>query len=257
TQNQAKNAIVFLYRHVLEKELGDIGDILAPSKPKRLPVVLSRDEVAIILSLMKDTKRLAAQILYGGGLRVTECISLRIKDLDFDRQQITVRHSKGAKDRVTIMPRSIIPELRDHVNTIHNLHIADLNRGLGHAPLPFALHRKYPNISTELGWQFIFPSRSLARSRTQSKLVRSHCSASYVQKAVREAVRESTIPKHASCHTLRHSFATHLLEAGTDIRKVQSLLGHASVRTTMIYLHVMERAVPIESPLDRLAKSTK
>ena len=252
TQNQAKNAIVFLYRHVLEIKLGDFGKIVNSARPKRLPVVLSRNEVAIILSLMSGVPALAAQLLYGGGLRLLECITLRVKDLDFERQQITVKHSKGAKDRTTILPRSICAELKEHLDLVFRKHQEDIASGNGRAPLPFALHRKYPNIAKEFGWQFVFPSRSLSFSNRQKAYVRQHCSQSLVQKAVHNAVVASTIKKHASCHTFRHSFATHLLEGGTDIRKVQSLLGHANVRTTMIYLHVMEKAHPVVSPLDNI-----
>ncbi len=183
---------------------------------------------------------------------MSECMSLRVKDIDFDRQQITIRQSKGAKDRVTLLPKTMIPELKDHIATIRNVYLTDLNLGEGKAPLPFALHRKYPHISSEFGWQFVFPGRRLNYSPEQDCMVRSHASASLVQKAVHAAVIESTIPKHASCHTFRHSFATHLLEGGTDIRRVQSLLGHANVRTTMIYLHVMEKAIPVVSPLDNI-----
>lgn len=254
TQNQAKNALVFFYRHVLESNLGDFGEVVNATRPKRLPVVLSRSEVAIILSLMEGVPALAAQLLYGGGLRIFECISLRVKDLDFDRKQITVKQSKGAKDRVTILPNSVVPELKKHLEGIYERHQEDINGGFGRAPLPYALHRKYPNIASEFGWQFVFPAKSLTFNPVQEAHVRAHCSQSLVQKAVRKAVVESTIPKHASCHTLRHSFATHLLENGTDIRKVQSLLGHANVRTTMIYLHVMEKALPVQSPLDVISQ---
>lgn len=250
TQNQAKNALVFFYRHVLEVNLGEFGEVVNATRPKRLPVVLSRSEVALILSLMQGVPALAAQLLYGGGLRIFECISLRVKDLDFDRQQITVKQSKGSKDRITILPHSVVPELKEHLEIIYQRHKADINNGYGRAPLPYALHRKYPNIASEFGWQFVFPAKSLTFSPVQQETVRAHCSQSLVQKAVRKAVVESTIPKHASCHTLRHSFATHLLENGTDIRKVQALLGHANVRTTMIYLHVMEKSLPVQSPLD-------
>lgn len=250
TQNQAKNALVFLYRHVLEIPLGNFGDIVIAKRPKRLPVVLSQDEVFVVLSLLKGTASVAAQLLYGAGLRLNECLTLRVKDFDFGRHQIHVHDSKGAKDRVSILPDSTYDDLQLQLERTREIHERDLAAGFGESPLPNALNRKYPNIAKEWGWQFVFPSaRRYYRTHQQTE-VRAHSAPSTVQRAVHSAVQRSEITKHATCHSFRHSFATHLLEAGTDIRRVQALLGHKSIRTTMTYLHVLQRPIPVRSPLD-------
>jgi integron integrase len=205
---------------------------------------------------MEGTAAVAAQLLYGAGLRLGECLTLRVKDLDFGRHQIHVHQSKGAKDRVTILPDSVIPDLRRQLNVAQDIHAKDIAAGFGEAPLPYALHRKYPNIAREWGWQFVFPASRRIFRPAQDTEVRWHRAPSTVQRAVHQAVIESAIAKHATCHTFRHSFATHLLEIGTDIRRVQALLGHKTIRTTMTYLHVMERPIPVRSPLDLPASLT-
>ena len=250
TQDQAKNAIIFLYRHVLKIDLGSLGDIPTPTRPKRLPIVLSRQEVLLVLSLLDGPPLVAAQLLYGAGLRLLECLQLRVKDLDFARRQILVRRAKGDKDRVTLLPDSVAPDLRDQLKAARTLHQADLAEGFGRAPLPNALARKYPGIAQEWGWQYVFPSRIRAPVPEQSTEIRFHMSTSTVQKHLARAVRAARITKHATCHTLRHSFATHLLESGTDIRRIQTLLGHRNLKTTLIYTHIANRGIPVISPLD-------
>lgn len=248
TQDQAKNAIVFLYRHVIRKDLGDLGEIPTPNRPRRLPVVLSKQEVLLVLSLLDGPPLVAAQLLYGAGLRLLECLQLCVKDLDFVRRQIFVRRAKGDKDRVTLLPDSAVPDLHEQLNSAQRLHRSDLSDGFGRAPLPDALARKYPGIDREWGWQYVLPSRTRNVLTHRNTEVRYHMSPSTIQKHVARAVRASGITKHASCHTLRHSFATHLLESGTDIRRVQTLLGHRNLKTTMIYTHVTNRSIPVHQP---------
>ncbi len=250
TQDQAKNAIVFLYRHVLKIDLASFGQIPRPTRPKRLPVVLTKQEVYAVLSLLDGTPLVVAQLLYGAGLRLSECLELRVKDLDFRRKQIAVRQAKGHKDRMTLLPDTTAGFLHDQLYITKQVHDSDLADGFGRAPLPKALDRKYPGIAQEWGWQFVFPSRSRTSVPSLNTEIRYHMSPSTIQRHVRQAVRSAGIHKHASCHTLRHSFATHLLESGTDIRRVQTLLGHRNLKTTMIYTHVVNRGIPVISPLD-------
>jgi integron integrase len=253
TQKQALNAIVFLYRDVLETELGDLGPIERVRRPKRLPVVLTPEEVESLLSQLRGVPRLIAGLLYGSGLRLTEALRLRVQDLNFDRRTVMVREGKGDRDRITVFPQRLHEPLRDQLTHVKSLHDDDLAVGLGETALPHALARKYPAAAREWSWQFVFPSRSLSTDPRSGTLRRHHISASQVQKAVRQAVQQSGLDLHAGCHTLRHSFATHLLESGYDIRTVQELLGHQSVRTTQIYTHVLNRGgLSVRSPLDTM-----
>ncbi|NNF65937.1 MAG: integron integrase [Gammaproteobacteria bacterium] len=251
TQNQALSALLFLYRHVLEVDLPWLSDMDRAKRTKRVPVVLSRAEVNRVLDLMEGTNRLVASLLYGAGLRLMESLRLRVKDIEFDYQQVYVRDGKGRKDRVTVLPQVLIPALTDQLKRVRVLHQRDLAAGNGVVKLPFALAEKYPRAGSELAWQFVFPARSTSRDPADGKIRRHHKHQSSVQRAVKLAVRQTGINKSASCHTFRHSFATHLLENGYDIRTVQELLGHSDVRTTMIYTHVMKRgAGGVLSPLE-------
>jgi integron integrase len=251
TQNQARSALLFLYRDVLGIELDALGPVVQARAPKRLPMVLTRAEVQAVLRELQGTHRLMAQLLYGSGLRLLECVRLRVKDLDFEAHQLTVRAGKGDKDRVTMLPERLIASLSDHLVRVRRLHEDDLLRGYGSVYLPTALERKYPNASIEWGWQYVFPAEHFSNDPRTGMRRRHHLSESGLQKAVRRAVRDAGIDKPASCHTFRHSFATHLLERGYDIRTVQELLGHADVRTTMIYTHVLNRGGRgVRSPLD-------
>lgn len=251
TQNQALNALVFLYRKVLEIEVGVFKDLVRAKRPKRLPVVLSHDEALDVLSNINGMPWLMASLLYGSGLRVMECVRLRIKDIDYKFKQITVRDGKGKKDRITLLPESLIEPLKEAIEHAKNIHQFDLSEGFGEVYLPYALARKYPNAPVETGWQYIFPASKRSVDPRSNKERRHHISETVVQKAVKKAVRSTDIVKPASCHTFRHSFATRLIEKGTDIRTVQELLGHENVSTTEIYTHVLninKRAVL--SPVD-------
>jgi integron integrase len=252
TQNQALNALVFLYRHVVEQPLPDVlDDVARAKKPVRLPVVLTRDEVRRVLSHLEGRHALVAGLLYGAGLRLLEALRLRIKDLDWSAHQIVVRDGKGAKDRVTMLPARLVEPLREHLRLVRLLHRQDVDAGHGEVHLPGALALKYPTAATAWAWQYAFPAAALARDPRTGVTRRHHLHETSVQKAVSAAVRKSGIEKRASCHTFRHSFATHLIEAGYDIRTVQELLGHADVRTTMIYTHVLNRGGRgVRSPLD-------
>jgi integron integrase len=258
TQNQALNALVFLYRQVLGMDLEGLKGLERARRTRKIPVVFSRDEVLRVLGMLMGEARLIAELLYGSGLRVTEATSLRVKDLDFDYRQIIVRDGKGAKDRVTVLPDALRQPLREQVQRVSAQHRQDLARGHGGVPLPHALAVKYPGAGTELAWQFLFPSRSLSPNRDTGEICR-HCkSAKTIQRAVKRAVLRAGVTKRGSCHTFRHSFATHLLEDGYDIRTVQELLGHSNVNTTMIYTHVMKRGGQgVRSPLDRESMTTK
>ena len=253
TQQQALNALVFLYRDVLDQPLD--GQI-TPVRSKRLPrppTVLVKDEVRRLLSFMSGKHLLMARILYGAGLRLMECIRLRVKDVDFGQNLIFVRGGKGGKDRTTILPRNVRDELMRQVEAVKRLHHKDLEEGFGEVNLPDALSRKYPNAGKETGWQWVFPARERSADPRSDKIMRHHVLESGLQKAVKRAAQAAGIDKQVGCHTLRHSFATHMLENGTNIRVLQELLGHADVKTTEIYTHVMARDVQaLQSPLDQL-----
>jgi len=248
TQNQALCALVFLYREVLKLPLDDAGGFTRARVPKRLPVVLTRQEVSSLLAAMSGRPRLMASLLYGSGLRLQECLELRVKDVDLERAQLTVRRGKGQKDRCTPLPASLLPAMRQHFENLRRRHERDRLEGIV-VPLPFALERKYPQAPREWAWYWLFPS-SIARV-DGGRRVRWHEAPSTLQKAVHAALRTAEIAKHAGCHTLRHSFATHLLEGGQDIRTIQELLGHADLRTTMVYTHVLNmNRLGVRSPLD-------
>jgi integron integrase len=251
TQNQALSAMLFLYEHVLEVELGWIEGVERAKKPLRLPVVLTPEEARALLASMPEAYRLMAELLYGSGLRLMECLRLRVKDLDFGSLQITVRDGKGQKDRITMLPVSLAPALRVHLERVRGLHEKDLADGFGRVLLPDALERKYPRAPQEWGWQWVFPAERLSIDSRSEVKRRHHVHEKNLQNAVKSAVRATGIAKPASPHSFRHSFATHLLEAGYDIRTVQELLGHKEVSTTMIYTHVLNRpGLAVRSPLD-------
>lgn len=253
SQSVAKNALVYFYRAVLKREPGDFSHYNRSAKPKRVPVVFSQQEVARLFSHMGGVHLLVAQIMYGSGLRLREACALRVKDVDFDRQQIFVRAGKGKKDRATLLPPDLVAPLRAQLAVVKAKHDQEVGAGRGYVNMPNALHRKYPGASTAWAWQYVFPSATLAPQHGTGLLVRWHMHDSGVQKAVKTAVRAAGIHKHATTHTLRHSFATHLLESGCDIRRIQELLGHSSVKTTMIYTHVTrDGALSQISPLQRL-----
>jgi integron integrase len=255
TQNQAFSALLFLYQDVLKKRLPWIDDIVRASRPKKVPVVFTQEEARQVLSRMTGTPRLMAHLLYGSGLRVMECVRLRVKDVDLGYLQITLRNGKGGRDRRTMVPVFLVDALRKQIAKVAELHREDLSAGAGEVNLPFALWRKYPSAARELGWQYLFPAarRTLANDPATSRTweQRHHIDERMLQRAVKQAIREAGINKPASCHTFRHSFATHLLENGYDIRTVQELLGHKDVTTTMIYTHVLNRpGIGVRSPLD-------
>jgi integron integrase len=253
TQNQAFSALLFLYREVLKREIEGLADVPRAKRPIRLPQVLSQREVAAILRELRGAPGLIARLLYGAGLRLLECASLRVKDLDFARGEITVRDGKGRKDRVTMLPARLVEPLRKQLRRVARQHESDLSFGTGSVELPDALERKYPNAPWELAWQWIFPAHRHYLHRDTGRRRRHHLHESVVQRAFRDALRATGIAKAASCHTLRHSFATHLLESGYDIRTIQELLGHSDVATTMIYTHVLNRGGRgVRSPLDGL-----
>lgn len=251
TQNQALSAVLFLYREVLKKELDYIDGIVRAKRRIRLPVVMTRHEVQVVLQNLRGTHWLIASLLYGAGLRLMECMRLRIKDVDFGRSEITVRDGKGMKDRVTLLPEKLRAPLAAHVKRVHRLHQRDLLRGNGSVEIPGVLERKYPRAPWEWGWQWVFPARRAYRARENGRLRRHHLHQSTVQRAVKDAVRTAGVVKPASCHTFRHSFATHLLEDGYDIRTIQELLGHKELETTMLYTHVLNKGGRgVRSPLD-------
>lgn len=252
TQSQAFNATLFLYRDVLEIEVGHLDGLRRVQRLSRLPVVLTPDEVRLVLAELDGISRLIGELLYGTGLRITECMTLRVKDIDFRAGSINVRAGKGGKDRTTVLPARLRDRLLEQVYRVAKLHKRDLLEGGGHAPLPGGLGRKYPNASRELAWQFVFPSRSVRRCPGSDRLLRWHASEGTLQKQFKTAMRTAAVHKHASVHALRHSFATHLLAAGTDIRTIQLLLGHRNLKTTMIYTHVEQPVRRTTSPLDLL-----
>jgi integron integrase len=252
TQNQALSALIFLYREVLATPLPWLDELERVRRPARVPTVLTREETQRLLAQMQGTKWLMASLLYGAGLRLRECLRLRVKDADFGYRQITVRDGKGAKDRVTMLPQSVHEPLKRHLMQVRVLHERDLAAGYGTVELPDALARKYPRAPCEWAWKFVFPSHKLSADPRTGVVRRHHVYENYIIRGVKEAARAARIAKHLSCHTLRHSFATHLLESGYDIRTVQELLGHADVSTTMIYTHVLNKgAGAVTSPLDR------
>jgi integron integrase len=257
TQNQALNALLFLYRRVLEVELPWISGVVRAKKPARLPVVLSPAEVAAVLAYLRGVHWVVGGLLYGSGLRLMECVRLRVKDVDLRARRLTVRGGKGQKDRVTVLAEAVVPMLEQHLVRRREQHRLDRSRGSGAVYLPDALHRKYPNASREWGWQFVFSAtRDIALS--DGRVVRWHLHEKAVQRAVQDAVRRAGITKPASCHTLRHSFATHLLQRGQDIRTIQQLLGHNDVSTTMIYTHVAGvGGTGTVSPLDAVVPSAR
>ena len=252
TQNQALSALLFLYNEVLEQPIGYV-DVLWAKKPKRLPIVLTRSEVKAVFEQLNGVPLLISQLLYGGGLRVTEGLRLRVQDIDFGQRLLVVRDGKGQKDRTAPLPDTVVTTLQQHLAEVEALHHQDLQQGHGRAPLPDALARKYPQGETEWQWQFVFPSATLSLNprADNGTLYRFHLHESTVQRAVKQAAKAAKIPKRVSPHTFRHSFATHLLERGTDIRTIQELLGHKNLQTTMIYTHVVNRgAMGVRSPLD-------
>jgi integron integrase len=252
TQTQALNALVFLYRDVLASPLERMPGLNRVQQRQRIPVVMAPTEVSEVLKQMSGTTALMARLMFGSGLRVEECCTLRIKDIDFASSIVSVRDGKGAKDRTTVLPDSLKADLQAHLMRVAQLHTDDRTRGAGLAPMPGALERKYPKASESFAWQFVFPS-TVCRTWGQSgRLVRWHISPSTIQRAFRQAVTRAGIMKHATVHTLRHSFATQLLAAGTDIRTIQLLLGHRNLQTTMLYTHVLEVTKKVASPLDAL-----
>jgi len=251
TQNQALSAILFLYKEVLEIELEWLQEVTRARQRERLPVVLTRDECRAVLARIDGELGLMARLLYGSGLRLMECVRLRVKDVDLARRQLFVRQGKGGKDRVTVLAAGVVDPLSRQIERVRSIHEQDLSRGFGGVYLPNALDRKYPRAPFEFGWQYVFPSSRLAKDPRSDRVGRHHRHEKSLQRAVKKAVRAAGIDKPASCHTFRHSFATQLLEAGYDIRTVQELLGHTNVNTTMIYTHVLNRGGRgVLSPLD-------
>ena len=253
TQRQALSAIVFLYREILDREVGWLGEVERAKQPERLPVVFSRAEVRAVLAHVDGQHWLMASLLYGAGLHLMECVRLRIKDVDYEYRQILVRDGKGQKDRVTMLPQSLAEPLKRHLEKVNILHQQDMTEGFGEVYLPFALERKYAGASHEWGWQYAFPARKRSIDPRSGKERRHHIDEKTLQDAIKRAVRAAKIAKPGSCRTFRHSFATHLLESGYDIRTVQELLGHKDVRTTMIYTHVLNQGGKgVRSPLDSM-----
>ena len=253
TQNQALAAILFYFRFILNTPVTELGSVIRAKKSERIPVVFSRDEVVRVIGNLNGQKKLIAKVLYGTGMRLNEALCLRVLDLDFDQNEIIVRHGKGDKDRHVMLPQKLIPELKEHIEKVRSLHNKDLADGWGAVSMPGALVRKYPTGSKEFKWQWLFPQKNRWKNSETGQEGRWHLDESLMQRAVKQAILEAGINKNASCHTFRHSFATHLLEIGYDIRTIQELLGHSDVSTTMIYTHVLNRgAGGVVSPLDRL-----
>ncbi len=254
TQSQALSAILFLYKHVLCEEVGWIDDLVRAKRGRRLPDVLSRDEVRAVLDRIEGIAHLLCTLMYGSGMRVMECVRLRVHDVDFARNEILVREGKGGKDRHTMLPASVKGVLERHLIRVKNLHEQDRSVGYGRVYLPHALQRKFPRASADWKWQYVFPSRTISEDPRSGEMRRHHLDVTVPQRAITQAARGAGIEKRVNCHTLRHCFATHLLESGYDIRTVQELLGHKDVATTMIYTHVLNRAggLGVVSPADRL-----
>ena len=253
TQNQALNALIFLYKQVLEFELEVRIDAVRANKQPRIPTVLTQQEIKSIITLLHGNTQLVVKLLYGSGLRISEAIRLRVQDIDFDYREIIVRNGKGNKDRITTLSNQQIPELEKHLQTVKLIHEQDLKNGYGEVYLPFALSKKYPNAAKEWNWQYVFPARDVAVDPRSKMIRRHHVDASTINKAIKAAIKKLNINKKVSAHTFRHSFATHLLQRGTDIRTIQSLLGHKDLQTTMIYTHVLQQGGQgVSSPLDDL-----
>lgn len=253
TQNQALNALVFLFTQILDTPLDELGNLVRAKRPRKLPVVLSQEQIRKVLAAVVPEYQLMAQILYGTGIRLMECLRLRVKDIDFEYHQIVVRDGKGAKDRAVPLPDVLEEPLKSHLLAVRDIHHRDALQGLGEVYLPDALARKYPNAPREWAWQYVFPGKQLSVDPRSNRTRRHHVHENTLQRAVKRAVKQAGIDKPVSCHTFRHSFATHLLESGYDIRTVQELLGHADISTTMIYTHAINRgAQGVKSPLDRL-----
>ncbi|MDD3807422.1 MAG: integron integrase [Candidatus Marinimicrobia bacterium] len=251
TQNQALCAIIFLYKNVLEKKLENTISIYWSKRPKKLPVVFTQNEAIEVLNKLKGTHWMVGMLFYGSGLGLSESMELRVKDIDFGYNQVIVRDSKGEKDRSTMLPQKIIQTLKDHLEKVKIIHEKDLKNGFGNVYLPYAIERKYPNAKYEWGWQYVFPATKISTDPRSGVQRRHHLYDTVIQKAVKQAIKDAGITKHASCHTFRHSFATHLLESGYDIRTIQELLGHKNLETTMIYTHVINQGGKgVRSPAD-------
>ena len=254
TQNQAMNALVFLYKHVLKQPLsGEINADRARKRP-RMPVVLTREETARVIALMSGVHQLIVKLLYGSGLRITECLRLRVQDMDLEMKALTVRNGKGDKDRITTFPERLVQPLKEHLVRVKVIHEQDLEEGHGQVYLPHALARKYPHADRDWRWQYVFPAGHRSIDPRSGQTRRHHLDPSPINKAIAKTIRQTGISKRISAHTFRHSFATHLLQRGTDIRTIQALLGHADISTTMIYTHVLQQGGHgVTSPLDDLA----
>ncbi|MBD3224730.1 MAG: integron integrase [Caldithrix sp.] len=251
TQNQALCAIIFLYKHVIKKEIGEVGDLIWAKKPVHLPQVFTAEEILNVLANLQGEQWLAGMLMYGSGLRLQETVSLRVQDIHFEYNQITVRNGKGEKDRVTMLPARIVSDLKKHLARVKKQHESDLIEGYGSVYLPYALDKKFPNANKEWGWQYVFPANNLSKDPRNGVIQRHHLHSTTLQKAVRRAIKKAGIERLAGCHTFRHSFATHLLQAGYDIRTVQELLGHRNIKTTEVYLHVLNRGgLGVRSPVD-------
>jgi integron integrase len=250
TQNQALSALLYLYKNIIKTEIGWLNEVVRARKSRRLPVVFSKNEVKQVIENLEGVTKLVSSLLYGSGLRLGEALRLRVKDINFDKNQIIVREAKGDKDRITTLPSSIIPQLKNHLNKVYIQHKEDLRKGKGKTKLPYALAKKYPNADTEFGWQYAFPADKFIKEKESGLIYRYHIHESTIQKAIKLAVKKAKLNKPATSHTFRHSFATHLLENGYDIRTIQELLGHNSLKTTMIYTHVINMGAGVKSPLD-------
>jgi len=252
TQNQALSALIFLYEHVLQIPVGELKNLKRAKKPKRLPVVLSKEQALAVINELDGVNQMVLELIYGAGLRVSEALGLRIQDVDFDYRQITVWNGKGRKDRITMLPDRVIPKLENHIEKVRLLHRADLNKGYGKTILPNALSKKYPGAENKFIWQYLFPAKYRRRDPRSGVRHRYHISARNIRRELNRVSKKLDIPKRVTPHTFRHSFATHLLQGGYDIRTVQELLGHKSVKTTMIYTHVLNRGGKgVKSPLDQ------
>ena len=251
TQNLARNAILFLYKHVLNKDIGDSKNYVIAKRTRKIPTVFSQEEAKRVIAQLEGRNALVVKLLYGNGMRISECLQLRIKDVDYDQNLIVVRDGKGEQDRVTMLPESLRDLIKYQMNRVRYLHELDQKNNVPGAFIPYSIEKKYPNAGKELGWYFMFPGKSLSKDPVSGIVRRHHVHESNIQRSVKKAIRNAGIHKQAGCHTFRHSFATHLLENGYDIRSVQEFLGHKDVRTTMIYTHVMQKGpLAVKNPLD-------